>query len=158
MADEVRRRGARKSLFLRIDEELRRQLADEARKSDRSLNSASPSVIVCHRRGSHLILPITTINTGRCPAKRMPGRVEARTRQKEENAMDSLSTRASARKQNRARNTAERCVYSGRDRLGSVVRRAAGEYVALDSRGKPISTHDTHIGAVNAVADHASAE
>jgi predicted HicB family RNase H-like nuclease len=38
MADEVRGRGARKSLFLRIDEELHRQLADEARKSDRSLN------------------------------------------------------------------------------------------------------------------------
>lgn len=39
MADEVQGRRTRKPLFLRVDEELHRQLADQARKSDRSLNS-----------------------------------------------------------------------------------------------------------------------
>jgi hypothetical protein len=52
---------------------------------------------------------------------------------------------------------ARRAVYSGRDRLGSIIQKGK-EFVALDRQGKPIGRYDTAGEATNAVVRRAVAE
>jgi hypothetical protein len=47
----------------------------------------------------------------------------------------------------------QRAIYDGRQLLGSVLQRGQ-DYVAIDQRGRPISTHDSFLEAATAVTKH----